>query len=124
MQNPTNFNEFLLAILGMPENVVIYHQSPHDKLDAEQQEFADRFFRFFEAREAHFIRNADEELGAIIEEYRQPFATNAGTELLVFELIPKEALYLDSEEALLLNALYAAFPEAEAANVLVLYYEH
>jgi hypothetical protein len=118
-----NYNEFLLSLLGMPENVVVFEASSTE-LSAEQKNFAKRFFRLFESRVAHGDRDADAALADIVDDYRQVFATDIGTELLVFELRPKEDLYLDSTEAELLLALYAAFPEAEPARTLALYYEH
>jgi hypothetical protein len=123
MSAATKYNEFLLALLGMPEGVVVY-QASSTELSAEQKNFAKRFFRLFESRTAHGDRDADEALADLVDDYRQVFATDTGTELLVFELRPKEDFYLASTEAELLLTLYALFPEAEAERTLALYYEH
>jgi hypothetical protein len=123
MTAATRYNEFLLALLGMPEGVVVYEASSAE-LSAEQKNFAKRFFRFFESRVAHGDRDADEALADVVDDYRQVFTTAVGTELLVFELRPKEDIFLDSTEAELLLTLYDAFPEAEAERTLALFYEH
>lgn len=120
MEKPTPYGEFLKNFFGNYENTVVYSASG-TAYTALQKGLLDAFLLCFEA-------NANEEtevLRAIIPQKEQLFLAPPSPYLCeglyAFHLGPKKGVKLNEKSKKLLETVYANFPEAKAAGVLMIY---